>query len=601
MATIAVALTGNPNTGKSTIFNELTGARQKIGNWPGVTVDKKVGYARHQDRAISIVDLPGTYSLEPSSPEEEAACETISSSGYDAVVIVADAVSPERNLRFVSAVLKASQAPAVVCLNLIDEAERKGISYDVEKMTELLGVRVIPTAARSERGLDELKKAIAAAVLTPSQKRDIPCADALAANVFESCCTVSEDSDKKDRAIDAVVLSKTFGIPIMLLLLLFIFWITIVGANYPSQLLGKIFTAAGGFLRRLLLTVGCNETVVSAAVDGVFITLGWVVSVMLPPMMIFFPLFTLLEDSGLLPRIASNLDGCFCRAGAHGKQALTTAMGFGCNACAVTGCRIIDSPRERLIAILTNSLIPCNGRFPMILSMITIFLCPTNGSSFLKAVLLTAFVALSFIVSLAASKLLSVTLLRGTASSFVLELPPYRKPQVSRVIIRSICDRTIFVLLRAVTAAAPAGLLIWILANVSVGGVPLIIRFTDFLSPFALLLGLDGAILAAFLLGFPANETVLPIALMIYMSQSSLVQLPDTSGLSLILSSHGWTAVTAVCTIVFSMFHFPCSTTCITIYKETGSLKWTLFSVIYPFLIGTLMCMSISLVSSLLF
>ena len=574
---------------------------QHTGNWTGKTVENAMGEYTFHGRRYSILDLPGTYSMTPSSAEEKAACDYIYSGEYDVLVIVIDAVCLERNLNFAADILSSSPSRAIVCLNLIDEAKKKGISVDVDKMSEMLGVPVTATAARNGKGLDRLKFSIESAAESDApEKRVIGDPGALAAQVLSACCkTNGKAADLTDRRIDKALLSKRFGIPIMLLLLLGIFWITIVGANYPSQLLSGLFAKGGGVLKELLLGAGASERLVSLLIDGVYTTLTWVVSVMLPPMAIFFPLFTLLEDSGYLPRIAFNLDSCFRCAGAHGKQSLTTAMGFGCNACAVTGCRIIDSPRERLIAMLTNSFIPCNGRFPMIISVITIFFCSALsgvGSSLAKASILLLFIVIAVLMSLAASKLLSKTALKGQRSSFVLELPPYRKPQIGKVIVRSIFDRTLFVLLRAVVVAAPAGLVIWLLANVSVGGISLISHFTELLDPFASLIGLDGAILAAFILGFPANEIVLPITLMIYMQDLTLTELPDVTSLSAILSSHGWTPVTAVCVIVFSMFHFPCSTTCLTIYKETKSVKWTLLSIALPFVTGTLLCAVINAV-----
>lgn len=592
-----VALAGNPNVGKSTVFNSFTGMKQHTGNWTGKTVENAKGEYVHNGLHYEVFDLPGTYSLKPSSKEEEAACEHIISGEYDVLVIVIDAVCIERNLRFAADVLSKTTAPAVICLNLTDEARKKGITIDERTVSKKLGVPVVPTAARSGTGLDILKDEIEKAVrMKVFRKREIGDAQALAGEIFRECCTVDEGADAADRRLDRIFLSKRFGIPIMLLLLLGIFWITIVGANYPSQWLSTAFTSLGVLLKNALTSVRCPAWLRSMLIDGVYTTLTWVVSVMLPPMAIFFPLFTLMEDAGYLPRVAFDLDTCFKCAGAHGKQSLTTAMGFGCNACAVTGCRIIDSPRERLIAILTNSFIPCNGRFPLMITLITVFFCTSGGaSSLLRSAIMLGFIVLSVLVSLGASKLLSKTVLKGVRSSFVLELPPYRRPQLGKVIVRSVFDRTLFVLLRAVAVAAPAGLVIWLLANISVGGTPLIAYLTSFLDPFAALLGLDGAILAAFILGFPANEIVLPITLMIYMSGLTMTELPDNAVLSSVLVSHGWSAITAVCVIVFSMFHFPCSTTCLTIYKETKSVGWTLFSVVYPFIIGSVLCILIHL------
>ena len=591
-----VALAGNPNVGKSTIFNSFTGMHQHTGNWTGKTVENARGEYIYNENKYIMLDLPGTYSLTPSSAEETAACSFLLSRHYDVLVIVADAVCAERNLRFVCRVLSETEAPAVICMNLIDEAEKKGISVDCETLSRELATPVVAAAARSGTGIPELKQEIENAAQNGVRRpRGINDPDALAKKLCKSCFhEKSKFSDRTDRIIDNIVLSKKFAFPIMLLLLLGIFWLTIVGANVPSQLLSSAFGKIGEWLWAAAKWISLPEGVSSFLIDGVYTSLTWVVAVMLPPMAIFFPLFTLLEDSGFLPRIAFNLDTCFMCSGAHGKQALTTAMGFGCNACAVTGCRIIDSPRERLIAILTNSMIPCNGRFPMIISLIAIFFCSSGSSA--PAALLRALILLGFVVagvgaSLAASKLLSKTLLRGQPSSFVLELPPYRRPQICRVIVRSIFDRTLFVLARAAAVAAPAGAVIWLLANISVDGVPLIARLTSLLEPVGSVLGTDGAVLTAFLLGFPANEIVLPIAVMIYNSGSVLTELPSLSGLSEILIANGWSSATAVCVIVFSLFHFPCSTTCLTIYKETKSILWTAVSFILPLIFGVICCL----------
>jgi len=322
---------------------------------------------------------------------------------------------------------------------------------------------------------------------------------------------------------------------------------------------------------------------------------------MLPPMAIFFPLFTLLEDLGYLPRIAFNLDRCFKKCSACGKQALTMCMGFGCNAVGVTGARIIDSKRERLIAILTNVFVPCNGRFPTLISLITMFLVAGSASSgFLSTLILTGMVILGILATLLVSSILSKTLLKGHPSSFTLELPPYRKPDVFKVIIRSVLDRTLFVLGRAVAVAAPAGLVIWLFANVSVGNATLLSHVSGFLDPFARLLGLDGIILLAFILGFPANEIVVPIMVMAYLSQGTVTDTLSLNEMKELFIANGWTTLTAINTILFSLFHWPCSTTLLTVKKETGSIKWTLASFLIPTLFGIIVCMLTRLISLIL-
>ena len=330
---------------------------------------------------------------------------------------------------------------------------------------------------------------------------------------------------------------------------------------------------------------------IRALVDGVWRVLAWVVSVMLPPMAIFFPLFTLLEDLGYLPRIAFVLDHAFRRAGACGKQSLTMCMGLGCNACGVTGCRIIDSPRERLIAILTNSLVPCNGRFPTLIALISVFFA---RNSLQAALLLLGTLVLGVGMTLGVSRVLSLTVLRGLPSSFALELPPYRRPRVGQVLVRSVLDRTVFVLGRAAAVAAPAGLVIWLSANVSIAGASVLSHITGFLDPLGRFMGMDGVILTAFLLGWPANEIVVPVMLMAYLAQGTLVDAADTQTLGQLLLAQGWTPVTAVCTMLFSLFHWPCSTTCLTVAKETKSAKWTALAVVLPTLVGMLLCIIVA-------
>ena len=340
------------------------------------------------------------------------------------------------------------------------------------------------------------------------------------------------------------------------------------------------------------IAIGAPVWLRSMLVEGVYRVLAWVVSVMLPPMAIFFPLFTLLEDLGYLPRVAFNLDKYFKKAHACGKQALTMCMGFGCNAAGIVGCRIIDSPRERLIAMITNSFVPCNGRFPTMIAIITMFFIGTAGmgGSILSTLILTGVIVLGIVMTFFVSRLLSGTILKGIPSSFTLELPPYRRPQIGKVIVRSIFDRTLFVLGRAVVVAAPAGLIIWILANVQYGDASLLAHCAAFLDPFAQLLGLDGVILLAFILGFQANEIVVPIIIMTYMATGSLTDMSDLTQLHTLLVDNGWTWLTAVCTMLFSLMHWPCSTTCMTIAKETKSFKWTAVSFAVPTVVGMLVC-----------
>ncbi len=532
----------------------------------------------------------------------------------DATVVVADATCLERNLILVQQILTLTPR-VILCVNLLDEAKKKNISIDLEILSSNLGIPVIGTAARQSTGLETLRAEIAKLSALPKTRVPTPPVQddeaqiaqqvAIAESLYSACVTQAPSARAElDRKADRLFTSKRTGIPIMIGLLGLILWLTIVGANLPSSWLTALFQSAEPHFAALLSAMHLPAPVIQALSEGMFRTLGWVVAVMLPPMAIFFPLFTLLEDVGYLPRIAFNLDRFFHRACAHGKQALTMCMGFGCNACGVVGCRIIDSPRERLIAILTNVFVPCNGRFPTLIAIITMFFAGRVFAplqSVVSALALTALIVFGVLMTLLISRLLSKTLLRGLPSAFALELPPYRRPQIGKVLIRSVFDRTLFVLGRAAAVAAPAGLILWLLANIHSGGISLLTHLTAFFDPFARLIGLDGVILVAFLLGFPANEIVIPIILMCYLSTGSLAEYESLSSLQSILVQNGWTPLTALCTLIFSLCHFPCATTCLTIWKETKSLRWTLVAILLPTLVGILLCFSITTFSRILF
>ena len=598
-----IALCGNPNVGKSTIFNALTNLHQHTGNWPGKTVANAQGYCRHKERGYLLVDLPGCYSLQAHSAEEEAARDFLLSGSPDCTVAVCDATCLERNLNLVLQVLELTPN-LIVCVNLLDEAKRKGVRVDLAKLSELLGTPVVGASARDGKGLSELMDEVEKLCHEPKPPRELPETDPemrvhQAQWISEAAVSLEPQnrSISRDRKLDRILTSPLTGFPIMLLLLLGIFWLTITGANYPSALLSEGLVWLGDRIRDRFIYLGSPEWLTGLVCDGMYRTLSWVVAVMLPPMAIFFPLFTLLEDFGYLPRVAFNLDRCFKSCGACGKQALTTCMGFGCNAAGVVGCRIIDSPRERLIAMLTNNFVPCNGRLPMLISLITMFFVGAAGglgASVLSSAMLVGLIALGLLMTLAVSKFLSATLLKGVPSSFTLELPPYRRPQLGKVIVRSIFDRTLFVLGRAASVAAPAGLIIWLLANIHAGGDTLLAHCAGFLDPFARVFGLDGVILLAFILGLPANEIVIPLIIMAYLSQGSLVELSDLTALRSLLIDNGWTWVTALCVMVFSLMHWPCSTTCLTIKKESGSWKWTAAAVAIPTVCGLILCFLIA-------
>mgnify|MGYP002471497682 FL=1 len=610
-ADTVVALVGNPNVGKSTVFNALTNLRQHTGNWPGKTVETARGAYTYHGRGYTLVDLPGAYSLHPGSAEEEVTRDYLLSGEADVTLVVADATCLERNLALALQVLETSW-PVVVCVNLLDEAEKKHISVDLEALERELGCPVAGAAARGGRGLDAVRQALEDAALHPAPRPETTlmarvCGDcqecrtlaamSRASAIMEAAVKTEGDAaHRRDRALDRVLAGKS-GIPVMLALLAGVLWLTMVGANVPSEMLSRLLMGWQEPLRGLFQALGAPWWLEGALVDGVYRTVAWVVSVMLPPMAIFFPLFTLLEDAGYLPRVAFNLDHFFRRAGAHGRQSLTMCMGLGCNACAVMGCRIIQSPRERLIAILTNAFIPCNGRLPTLTALIAMFFVTGSGlwDTAASAALLMGCIVLAVAMTLWASRFLAGTFLKGEPSSFSLELPPYRAPQVGQVLVRSILDRTLFVLGRAVMVAAPAGLLIWIAANVTLGGESILVRLAGFLQPLGALMGLDGFILLAFLLGFPANEIVVPCILMGYLSAGSLTDYAGLAELHGLLTAHGWTAATAVCVLVFTMFHFPCGTTCFTIWKETKSVKWTALAILLPTAVGIALCILIHL------
>ena len=675
-----VALAGNPNVGKSTVFNALTGLKQHTGNWPGKTVECAKGNVEDKGNKFQLVDLPGSYSLLAHSEEEEIARDFICFEKPDAVIVVCDGTTLERNMNLVLQIMETTKN-VILCVNLLDEAKRKNIEINMNKLSDILKIPVIGTAARSGKGLEkifpslyelfsnkkddiyivrypeELEREIS--ILQEDLEKFLPdtlnarwatvrvleddksffeslskyenidlsanknldekikasrlrlqdktynlekikdsIVEAFVNNAEEICKDTviykNKNYNQRDRKLDKLFTSKTTGFLIMFLLLLGVFWITIAGANVPSDLINKLLFSWEDNILAFLKNIGLPKSIYGPLVFGVYRVVAWVISVMLPPMAIFFPLFTLLEDFGYLPRVAFNLDKYFQKCNACGKQALTMCMGFGCNAAGVTGCKIIDSPRERLIAILTNNFVPCNGRFPTIIATITMFLVMGFGGGFLSslfsAFILALVIILGVFITILASKILSETLLKGIPSSFTLELPPYRVPQVGTVIVRSIFDRTIFVLGRAVVVAAPAGIIIWILANINFGDMSILNHLVNFLEPLARLMGLDGVILTAFLLGSPANEIVVPIIIMTYLSKGALLEIDDINVMRNLLVNNGWTIITAINVILFSLMHWPCGTTLLTIHKETGSIKWTVISFLLPTVFGIVSC-----------
>ena len=669
-----VALAGNPNVGKSTVFNELTGLNQHTGNWPGKTVENAEGYYEFNGSIVKVVDLPGTYSLLSNSEEEEIARDYICFSKPDIVVVVADATSLERNLNLFIQISEITYK-VLLCVNLIDEAKKKNIEIDFNLLEDELNSIVVPASARSGIGIDDLKKAILKELKSNKEKKHaityssyieesvkkieniinkaievdkrksrwlsirilegnknildslyskydikekyIKAIDDIKAgiknieanksiedqivesiikkaeNISNRVVNSNEEYNKTQRKIDKILVSKKTGIPIMILTLLIILWITITLANYPSDLLARLFGMGEDFLRDVFGKVNLPSWVGGLIIDGVYTTLAWVISVMLPPMAIFFPMFTLLEDSGYLPRIAFNLDKCFKKCCSCGKQALTMCMGLGCNAAGVVGCRIINSPRERIIAILTNVFMPCNGRFPMLISIASIFiggLAVGIKGSFISAITVTITIIFGVFVTFIISRILSKTILKGVPSNFILELPPYRKPQIGKVIVRSVLDRTLYVLSKSAVIAIPAGMVIWLFSNITVGDGTLLSICANFLDPFANLIGLDGYILMAFILGLPANEIVMPIIIMSYLRATTMLELSNLAELKELLVANGWTILTAINVMILCLMHFPCGTTLWTIKKETKSIKWTVLAFLIPTIVGISIC-----------
>ena len=668
-----IALAGNPNTGKSTVFNYLTGLRQHTGNWPGKTVCTARGDFKHNNKDFALIDLPGTYSLFAASQEELVARDFACFGRPDAVIVVADATSLERNLNLVFQIMELTDN-VILCINLIDEARKKYISIDKNLIEKELGIPVVLTAARNGEGMNELLDTLDLVVsksynyknkiikydnsieqllntIEPDLSKNIPyiksrwlglrlidgdesiydsmskyigsdykktvdeiklklpldidktnIRDSMNMSIYsyakelydKSVIIQNKNKFNRDEKIDKVLTSKKLGLPLMLLMLCMILWITIEGANVPSGMLSDFLFKFEHILYNFLSNLNCPLWLNEMISYGMYRTLAWVVSVMLPPMAIFFPLFTLLEDLGYLPRVAFNLDHMFKKACCHGKQCLTMCMGFGCNAAGVIGCRIIDSPRERLIAILTNNFVPCNGRFPTLIAIATIFFTYFIQNSFASSVIVALCIALTIVfgilTTLAVSYILSKTFLKGVPSTFTLELPPYRTPKIGRVIYTSIIDRTIFVLSRAIVVAIPAGIITWIFANIYVGDTSILSHVAGFLDPIAKVIGLDGFILLAFILGFPANEIVIPILLMSYLATGSMIEFDSLSALGEVLKDNGWTYLTAINTMLFSLLHWPCATTLLTIKKETGSNKWTAVGFLMPTAIAFIVC-----------
>lgn len=644
-----ILLVGNPNVGKSSIFNILTHSHEHTGNWTGKTV--KLARKNIINTNYTLIDLPGIYSLSSLSDEEIVAKDTLLFEQYEKIIYVMDSSNIEKNLHLLLQILEINKN-IILCLNMVDELDIKGIKINDKKLSEILDIKVIRCSASKNIGIKELIESLdeeskssynyiydyniekgisdifeyltnqfkSRFIALKLLEKDITLVDSIktkykidiidkdiqnylmhvnseeisdsvsnllnniSKNIYNEVVEISKE--KEIGTIDKIFSKKIYALPIMFIIMFGIFFITIVLANYPSELLSLIFNKFEICLVNLSNILKIPSYIYEPIIYGIYRVVSFIVSVMFPPLVIFFFLFTYAEESGILPRLAFNFDKVFKCSGCHGKQALTICSGFGCNACAIVGSRIIDSKRDKLIAILTNSFIPCNGRFPMIIALITMFF--TNSNNKLQVSLyLTLFVILAILISLLTSFILSKTILKGYNGFFILELPDYKKVKFKKVLKNSLIYKSLSILKKAVLVSIPCGIIIYFMTNTTIGNLSLFKIASNFLEPFGKLLGLDGVILLSFFLALPANEIVLPIIIMGYLGSKNVPMISNYLTIKEVLINNSWTYMTALSTILFSIMHFPCGTTLATIKSEVGT-KWMIYSFIIPLVTGIL-------------
>lgn len=640
-----ILLCGNPNVGKSSIFNILTQSNEHTGNWTGKTVEcasKKIVGTNY-----TLIDLPGIYSLSSLSEEEVVARDMLLFGDYKKIIYVIDGEMLERNLNLLFQILEINKN-IIICINMIDELKKKNIEINTKRLSEIFGVKVISVSTFDKTGIDELincldsesyctfnyyydyeveskirevskvlpkyynNRYISLSVLLKDKSIINTIKDRYGINVesknldnilmntnsekmYDSVASkintlsnivmreVYKNNNKKSISFfDKIFSNKIIAIMIMIMILFTIFFLTIVVSNYPSELLSTLFSNVESFLYKVAIHLNIPTIIYEPLLFGVYRVVTFIISVMFPPLVIFFILFTYAEEIGILPRIAFNFDKVCNISGCHGKQCLTMCTGFGCNACAVVGSRIIDSKRDRLIAILTNSFIPCNGRFPLLIAVISMFL---SNNKIITSIYLCIFIIIAIVVSFLSSFILSKTLLKGYPGFFVLELPSYKKVKLKSIFKKAIIYKSLSILKKAIIVSIPCGIVLYIMSHVMINGSSLFLILSNYLNSIAKIIGLDGVILLAFFLALPANEIVLPIIIMGYLGLSNVSLIGDYLSIKNILVSNGWTVSTAISVIIFSIMHFPCGTTLSTIKSEVGT-KWMIYSFIIPLIFG---------------